>query len=265
MGTNYHGSQWQPEVRTVQGEIIDAVSRWSDETHSVETVQLAGRTDREVHAFGQIALIKSQRELELDQINRFLPDDISLWAHRRAPDSFMPRFSVLARHYRYYHPNPYRELNIGTIRKGIQYLIGSHDFALISKPDGDRNTDATILNASVQERDQMLVFEFYGTRFLWKLVRKSVSLLLDIGLGMYEPEVVRELLLQRHTASGIEPAPPEGLVLVESIYPILMERCKNAIFRIRKYLREQKSWFGRMYATYQGVNDDFLSDQKFLF
>ncbi len=263
MGTSYHGSQWQPEVRTVQSEIIDAVSRWSKEAHSVETVQLAGRTDRGVHAFGQIGLIKTQKKLELDQINRLLPDDISLWAHTIAPTTFIPRYSVLSRHYRYYQPNPDRRLDVDKVRKGIQYLIGSHDFALISKPDGDRNTDSTILNVSVQERDQMLIFEFFGTRFLWKLVRKSVSLLLQIGLDIYNPEIIRDLLLQQHTAKGIEPAPPEGLVLVESIYPIMMERCKNAIFRIRKYLTEQKSLFGRMYATYQGVNDDFLSDQRY--
>ncbi len=265
VGTEYYGSQWQPNLRTIQGEIINAVEKWDKRTHSIDTIQLAGRTDKGVHSFGQIGLISTDRELNLDQINKHLPDDISLWAYGLAPDNFKPRFSVLARHYRYYQLKESKNVDINAILTGIRYLIGSNNYALISKPDGDRSTDSTILNASVRETDEILIFDFFGTRFLWKLVRKIVALLVQIGQGSLPPEIIRDLISFRPIAGGIEPAPPEGLVLVESILPIMMQKSKNAMFRIQRYLEEKISFFHRMYTTFYGVNDDFLADLKFPF
>jgi tRNA pseudouridine38-40 synthase len=265
IGTKYYGSQWQPDAKTIQGELIDAIEEWDGQKHSIEDVQLSGRTDKGVHSIGQIGLIVTDKKMDLDQINRHLPDDISIWAYVEAPDGFKPRFNVLARHYRYYYRITGDIFDIENIRVGVQKLIGSHNFALISKPDGDRNTIATILNASVQAYNDVLIFDFIGTRFLWKLVRKSVSLLLQIGHGKHSPEIVSDLLSLEPTAGGIEPAPPEGLVLVESIVPIFMQQNKNAIHRIKRYLEENIAYFTRMNDTLNGVNDDFLSERRIPF
>ena len=265
IGTNYYGSQWQPDTKTIQGELIDAIEKWDGQEHSIETVQLSGRTDKGVHSIGQIGLITTDKKMDLDQINRHLPDDISIWAYADAPEGFKPRYNVLARHYRYYHRIIGDTLDIEKIRAGAQKLIGSHNFALISKPDGNRNAIATILNASVQADNDLLIFDFIGTRFLWKLVRKSVSLLLQIGEGKHSPEIVSDLLSMEPTAGGIEPVPPEGLVLVESIVPIFMRQNKNAIHRIKKYLEENIEFFTRINDTLNGVNDDFLSERRIPF
>ena len=265
IGTNYYGSQWQPDTKTIQGELINAIEKWDGQKHSIETVQLSGRTDRGVHSIGQIGLIITDKKMDLDQINRHLPDDISIWAYTKAPEEFKPRYNVLARHYRYYYRIIGDTIDIEKMRIGIQKLIGSHNFALISKPDGDRNTIATILNASLQAHNDVLIFDFIGTRFLWKLVRKSVSLLLQIGHDKHSPEIVSDLLSLEPTAGGIEPAPAEGLVLVESIVPIFMKQNKNAIHRIKRYLEENITYFTRMNDALNGVNDDFLSEQRIPF
>lgn len=265
IGTNYYGSQWQPDTKTIQGELIDAIEKWDGQKHSIENVQLSGRTDKGVHSIGQIGLIVTNKKMDLDQINRHLPDDISIWAYAEAPEEFKPRYNVLARHYRYYYRIIGDTLDIKKMRIGIQKLIGSHNFALISKPDGNRNALATILNASVQAHNDVLIFDFIGTRFLWKLVRKSVSLLLQIGHGKHSPEIVSDLLSLEPTAGGIEPAPSEGLVLVESIVPIFMKQNKNAVHRIKRYLEENIVYFTRMNDTLNGVNDDFLSERRIPF
>ncbi len=265
IGTNYYGSQWQPNVRTVQGEIIDAMERWDGGRHSVDTVQLSGRTDRGVHSFGQIGVVSTDKWLNLDEINRNLPDDISLWAYAEAPDDFKSRHSILARHYRYYHRITEDGLDIDLIRDGVRQLVGSHDYAMISKPDGNRNTISTILNVSVKHNDEMLTFDFFGTRFLWKLVRKSVAILLEIGHGRRPSQTISNLLSMEPISGGIEPAPPEGLVLIESIIPIILKQSKNAVFRIRKYLEENMGYFIRLYSAFSGVSADFLSERMIPF
>ena len=265
IGTNYYGSQWQPNVKTIQGEIIDAMERWDGQKHSVDTIQLSGRTDRGVHSFGQIGVVSTDKMMNLDGINRNLPADISLWAYAKAPDDFKPRYSVLSRHYRYYHRITDEVPDIDLIRESIGQLVGSHDYAMISKPDGDRNTISTIVNASVKLNGEMLIFDFIGTRFLWKLVRKSVAILLEIGLGIRSSQTISNLLSLEPISGGIEPAPPEGLVLIESIVPVILKQSKNAVFRIRRYLEDNMGYFMRLYSAFSGVNADFLSERKIPF
>jgi tRNA pseudouridine38-40 synthase len=216
LGDEYHGSQWQPGLRTVQGELIDALAAWSGETHSSSTVQLAGRTDKGVHSVGQIVLVKTDKRFDVDGVNKHLPDDIRLWAHAKAPEDFKPRYSILMRHYRYYLDTTELNLDLSLMKQATQLLTGSHNFSLLSKPDGNRGTSATILNMSLRASDGTLTIDVYGISFLWKLVRKIVSLLIRIGTGELQMNTIRKLLEQTNVLpGGIAPAPPESLVLLE--------------------------------------------------
>jgi len=262
LGNNYHGSQWQLGLRTVQGELISATAKWSGEEHSPATIQLSGRTDGGVHSMGQIAMIMSGVPLDINQINKHLPDDITLWAYAVAPSGFKPRHSVLMRHYRYYLDTSDMNLDVASMQKAVQHLIGSHDFALLSKPDGNRSSRATLLSACITESEHMLTFDTYGTSFLWKLVRKIVSLLIQVGTGELAPEVVPEIL-QGHTVirSGIRPAVPECLVLIEVITPVRMKRSKLAVKRVQKQLRTQLGFLAKSTRTLSALSEDFLLKQ----
>jgi tRNA pseudouridine38-40 synthase len=244
---------------------MDALQRWSGENFSQETVQFSGRTDRGVHSIGQIASIKSKTDLYLDKINRHLPDDIILWAFAPVPENFHTRHSILMRHYRYYLDRSSFQHELTSIRTAAQILIGSHDFFLLSKPELNRDTNTTILNISVNERKSYLIIDFYGTRFLWKLVRKIISLFKMIGIGSYSPDVVKDLL-DKHDViqGGIEPAPPECLFLVESAVPFKMKTSKYALSKIRKHLRNQMELLDRYLKTFSAVTEDFLSDRGIL-
>ena len=265
LGTQYHGSQWQPGVRTVQMELINAISKWSGELHTHETVVLSGRTDRGVHSIGQIVLVQTEKRFDIDRINKYLPEDIVIWAHADAPEGFHPRYSVLMRHYKYYLGNM-KGLDLDSIRKALQGLAGSHDYGQLSKPDGDRGAFATILNASISDQDELLSFDFFGTSFLWKLVRKTVGLMIRIGQGEFSPDTVTDLLQGRTIiAGGINPAPPEGLVLVESVIPIRMIKSKYALGKIRSQVGKHLIFLHRTVRTLSAVTNDFFSDQMFLF
>ena len=250
LGDRFHGSQWQPGLPTVQGELIDALTQWSGTDHSVETVQLSGRTDRGVHCLGQIVLVKDDMLIDVDKINRYLPDDVALWVSAPAPDNFMPRYSILSRHYRYFLDSSDITLDLIRMSEAAQLLIGTHDFTLLSKPDRDRGSIATLLNVSLRSAGDTLLIDFIGTSFLWKLVRKAVTLLTRIGTGEMNHEALLDLLAgTKSIPGGITPAPSESLVLLESNIPIRLERSRYALQRIRNTLETRSSFLRRSLTT----------------
>ena len=265
LGDEYHGSQWQPGLRTVQGELIDALAAWSGETHSPSTVQLAGRTDRGVHSIGQIVLVKTDKRFDVDGVNKHLPDDIRLWAHAKAPEDFKPRHSILMRHYRYYLDTTELNLDLSLMKQATQLLTGSHNFSLLSKPDGDRGTSATILNMSLRAANGVLLIDVFGISFLWKLVRKIVSLLIRIGNGELQLNVVRKLLEQTNVLpGGINPSPPESLVLLDVIMPIRMNVSKHGRRRMQKELARRLGYLHRSTMILSALTERFYSDRKHL-
>lgn len=258
LGGRYHGSQYQPNFTTVQGELIEALSKWSGEHHSTQTVQLSGRTDRGVHSIGQIVMITTEEQFNIDKINRYLPDDIILWASTKAPPNFIPRYDVLMRHYRYYLDNSWTNLNLEVVKETAALLIGSNDFNLLAKPDAGRNTITTILNISIQDNNGSFFLDIFGTRFLWKLVRKIVTLLTEIGSERIKPTVINNILSgQKVLPSGIQPAPPENLILIETIVPYKMRPSKYAIRTIRNQLNDQLEQYRRSIRTVANVIDYF--------
>ncbi|MHA2020516.1 MAG: tRNA pseudouridine(38-40) synthase TruA [Candidatus Thorarchaeota archaeon] len=266
LGDRYHGSQFQPNLITVQGELIEALNQWDPKSktdYSTQTVQFSGRTDRGVHSIGQIVLIQTEKKLDIDRVNRHLPSDIALWASTLAPSNFNPRYDVLMRHYRYYFDVDSSDMDLQSMRTAAQLLSGTRDFFLLSKPDGDRPTTTTILNASLLESDDGLTMDIFGTNFLWKLIRKTVSLLLQIGTGVMNIQTFSNHLNGHDIIpGGIEPAPPECLVLVETAIPIRMNTSRYALSRIQKQLSAHLNYLKRSRRTLSAISDDYFSHQR---
>lgn len=251
LGTKYHGSQCQPNLNTIQGELIEAVSMWSGETHSSKTVRLSGRTDKGVHSFGQLVEISTEKPLDIDRINRHLPVDIILWAFAESPLGFQPRFSALMRHYRYYPDDTWRDLDMESMRLAAERFIGCNDYRLVSKPDGNRNTVTTVLNMALIGGTEGLYLDIFGTSFLWKFVRKAATLLFRVGTGELDPSDVYRIIEGDCGAllGGIRPAPPEGLVLVETIVPTRFQESRQALRSIKALLENEISFCRRSMRT----------------
>ncbi len=265
LGDYYYGSQIQLGLKTIQGELIKAMETWSKEPHSKQTVQLSGRTDRGVHSFGQLVLISTDKSLNIDQINKHLPEDIVLWAKTRAPEGFRPRSSALLRHYRYYLGPLWKNIDQNQVKKAISLLIGSNDFNMLSKPDERQNTVATVLNISIGPDSEIPFLDVFGTSFLWKFVRKTVTLLTEIGLHNLEPEVILEVLqgIKKTIRGGIEPASPENLILMETVVPFSLTPSKYGLKRIQKLLNNRLIFFKRSGNTLSGINSYLSSSMMF--
>jgi tRNA pseudouridine38-40 synthase len=265
IGNRYYGSQMQPRLKTVQGELIQAISEWSGEAHTSKSVQLSGRTDRGVHSLGQLVMITTDKRFSIDGINKHLPEDIVLWARVLAPDGFRPRSGALMRHYRYFLDESWNNVNQDRIREAISLIVGSNDFNFLSKPDERRNTVTTVLNVSIGDIFNLKFLDVYGTSFLWKFVRKIVTLLTAIGLEKIKPETILEILNgnKKTVRGGIEPAPPENLVLMETIVPFRFTTSKYALRRIQNYLNTQRDFLRRFSLTLFGLTDYFSSSMMF--
>ncbi len=254
LGDNFHGSQAQPGLRTVQGELISAVSQWSGEFHSTNSIRLSGRTDRGVHSIGQLVMVTTnQQRFDLNAINKHLPSDICLWASTQVLEQFSPRYDVLMRHYRYVLTDA-SDLDVVSMRQGAQVLCGFHDFRYLSKRDGNRSTFTTLLNIALTPLNDILVIDVYGTSFLWKLVRKIVSVLALVGKHEISLTTLRDLVECRATlASGIRPAPPECLFLIEAIVPFKLQTHKYAMRRVRRYLSQRIGYLHRALASLSAI------------
>lgn len=261
LGDHYYGSQIQPGLKTIQGELVRAISKWSGESHTSHTVQLSGRTDRGVHSFGQLVMITTDKRFSIDGINKHLPEDIVLWAWAKAPEGFKPRSSALLRHYRYFLDESWNVINQDCIRDAISLVVGSNDFHFLSKPDERRNTVTTVLNISLNEISSIKYLDIFGTSFLWKFVRKLVTLLTEIGLEHMKPETILEVLdgSKKTVRGGIEPAPPENLVLMETIVPFRFGTSNYALRRIQNYLGNRRDFFRRSNLTLFGLTNHFSS------
>ncbi len=260
LGTHYHGSQYQPGLDTVQGRLIEAVAQWEGLPHDTKTVRFSGRTDRGVHSLGQLVTIETNTPLNLNEVNRHLPQDIVLWAHTQVDDLFNPRHNALLRHYRYYLPAEDASLSLSLMKKAAQELVGTNNYIQLSKPNGDRTTYATLLDISISRKRNVVCFDVYGTNFLWKQVRKMVTLLSNIGNGQIEPELSRELVeCTWKPPGGIRPAPEEGLVLIEVMVNFNIKPNRYALNRVRKCLNHRLGFFSRTLIALNGLTNDVQS------
>jgi tRNA pseudouridine38-40 synthase len=249
-GTDFAGSQIQPNQRTVQGELEGVLGGIAG---TPVRATFAGRTDRGVHAVGQVAAIElaawGATPLELlYALNARLPVDIAASEATSCADSFNPRYEALWREYRYWIASavvsPFlaryawmrrTQLDVEAVRAGAQRLMGTHDFAAFAgagegvpwspRAATSRGTTRSMLRCDCREirprigpgSDQyatVLEVRVAADGFLPHMVRNIVGALLQVGQGQQQPEWISELLAGRDRRSGPVAAPPQGLTLL---------------------------------------------------
>ena len=212
-GTDFHGWQFQPDLRTVQGVMEEALGKLLEEPIQVVG---AGRTDRGVHATGQVANFKTEKEIPLSGIldggNSLLPEDLTIKRVEEVPLDFNARFDSKGKIYRYritrerssihrrYTWKVDRKLDLDRMQEGAKVFIGNHDFTSFSKngDSGDQeNPESSVTSISRcgwHKNGDSVVFEIEGIRFLRYMVRIVVGTLVDVGRGRFSPEEIRGML-----------------------------------------------------------------------
>jgi tRNA pseudouridine38-40 synthase len=232
-GRGFHGFAPNPGVRTVAGELAEALERGL--RHPVELTG-AGRTDAGVHARGQVVSFDAVAEgLDLDRLqrslNKMLGPEIAVVDAAIAENGFDARHSARSRRYRYTilntpWPDPFwagrawhveRPLDVELLRLGADALIGDHDFASFCRaPDGDVSVSLVrrVIDARWDDRgDGLLHFWIEATAFCHQMVRSVVGTLVDVGSGRKRAGDVLGILAARDRQAAGPVAPPDGLCL----------------------------------------------------
>jgi tRNA pseudouridine38-40 synthase len=228
-GTHFFGWQYQPNKRTVQGELQAALRKILGEEIKITG---AGRTDQGVHALGQVANFRTNSDLPLSSIkkgvNALVGDDMYVKDIAVVADDFDSRYSARTKVYQYYltlEPSPFllrynwyikQAPVIEAMRKAMQGFLGQRDFKNFSVRNGSDNTECNIVEISVKQEGAQIVLTIEGNRFLRKMVRGIVGFLVDVGRGRFSISDV-----ERHfntPTSEINFAPPQGLFLTTVKY-----------------------------------------------
>ena len=229
-GSGFHGFARQPDTRTVQGEVEDALERLLGDRPDTTC---AGRTDTGVHARHQVVSFEMATmpdPLRLRrQLDGILGPEIAVWEVAEAPDGFNARFSPAWRAYRY-HVDPRaaadpltrgwvwhigRHLNVGAMSQAAESLVGVHDFASFCRSRPGATSVREVLGAGWSPDGPRLVFEVRARAFCHQMVRSLVGFTIDVGLGRAQPDSVEEVIAARDRQTVGTVAPPHGLVLWE--------------------------------------------------
>ena len=240
VGRDFAGWQRQKSHRTVQGElerVLERVAGLGVAAHA------AGRTDAGVHALGQVVSFRMPGEWEPGQLHRalnaLLPADIWVAKVGLAPDGFHARKDARARAYRYVvgcDPgsfSPFRrpfEWALGTsldprrLREAAAALPGEHDFRAFSTVGQEKphyRCRVAVAEWEARRGSEGFIFYIEADRFLHRMVRFLVGIMVDIGRGRRPAADVAALLLSTDNSEASPPAPPEGLYLMGVRYPQL--------------------------------------------
>lgn len=233
-GQAYHGWQSQPDGRTVQDQVEQALSRFADTP--VHTL-CAGRTDTGVHAFNQVVHLDAPVQREafswVRGTNRWLPADIAVQWCQPVPDHFHARNSARGRRYRYWLLEAavrpalehgavgwsFRPLNGAAMQQAAALLLGEHDFSSFRAAECQAASPVKTLRAlHIQRRGAYWRFDFDASAFLHHMVRNLMGCLVAVGSGRQRPGWLGEVLAARNRQAAAPTFGAEGLYFVGPYY-----------------------------------------------
>lgn len=231
-GTRYSGWQIQRNARTVQGEIDRAIR---EATH-VKQFELygSGRTDAGVHALAQVAHLDIDATLPAEtlrrRVNDMLPSDINILRIDKVRHRFHARHDAVARSYIYQIARRRTafakafvwwvkdDLDTDAMRRSASSFVGMHDFRTFSDDDPDhKSTQVLVESFDVHQDGDLLVIHIEASHFLWKMVRRLVGVLVEVGRGVLSLEDALGLLANPSPLPARVTAPASGLFL-ERVY-----------------------------------------------
>ena len=244
-GTRYNGWQRQPDAPSIQ-ETLEKVLLKITGTHSVVTG--SGRTDAGVHALKQVAAFSTDCNFTptvfCRALNGHLPDDIRILNAEEVPMKFHPIRDAVSKRYRYLIDDQrpfcaitrnycwvYRSaLDIPTMQEAAECLRGKHDFVCFQSQGSPRKTTIrTVFDVSVQRfpasqlLPMLIQIEVEADGFLYNMMRTITGTLALLGVegrrGRAYPERIKEIIASRDRTLAGPTAPPQGLYLVNVVYP----------------------------------------------
>jgi tRNA pseudouridine38-40 synthase len=244
-GTRYHGWQIQRNDVTIQGVLEDSIRNITGEQTKVMG---ASRTDRGVHALGQVAAFRTASKHDPETIKRalnaLLPPDIRLLHVSAVNDMFQPRGDARRKRYFYMVVNQnissaflYRyawlirqPLELSSMKTAGAVLLGTHDFSsFMGTGSGIKNPVREIISLEIKKlkkirfmtgeiRGNFIKITLEANGFLRHMVRNIVGTLVEVGRGNIPAGRMEEILMSRDRKCAGPTAPGNGLFLEKITY-----------------------------------------------
>ncbi len=217
IGSDYHGFQVQPDVRTVEGELFRALHELNiiNSPHEARYIA-AGRTDKGVHALGQvIAFDTDNPDVAIPRAINSRLSNIWTWARAQVQPGFDPRRHARYREYRYIMPGKY---DLSHLMDAASLLKGEHDFLNFSTPETGRTSRSKIEKIDIREEKEFIIIDIRANYFLWHMVRKIATAMKLVGSGEKDVSWIGQMLEPARFTEALEPAPAYGLVLLNVEY-----------------------------------------------
>jgi tRNA pseudouridine38-40 synthase len=264
-GTPYNGWQIQPNLPTVQGTLAEAIHHITNET---VLPQGSGRTDAGVHALAQVASFSLAAPIPPANLhralNRILPASIRVLSVEEVPEDFHARHSALRKTYEYrilpgnqicspmlapYVWSCRYSLDLATLQRAAQHILGTHDFTSFAANDPDQTTrneqraqpeakygteaqplstpcslvptscfTRTIFQSNWHQHEDLFIYRITGSGFLHHMVRNLVGTFVEAAANRISADDIPTILAARDRNAAGPTAPASGLFLVEVEY-----------------------------------------------
>ena len=238
LGTDFHGFQVQPELRTVQGELNAALNQAFGLPCKVTG---CSRTDAGVHANEFCVKVECPGgTIPADKlpiaVSRFLPNDLSLFYAEECADEFHPRYDVKEKEYLYriinsriYDPfefgrawfvaRPITDDGINRMNEASRHIIGKQDFATFMAEGSDIvDTVRTVTALTVEKKGDLVEIRISADGFLYNMVRIIVGTLTEVAFGRFDPDEMPEIIASKDRSRAGMTAPADGLYLNQVKY-----------------------------------------------
>ena len=232
-GTRYSGWQVQKDARTIQGKLLEAAEKiFKNEKIDI---QGSGRTDAGVHALCQVAHLDVKTVLAPEiikmKLNDELPSDINILEVEKTNPKFHARHDALSRSYLYkiskrrtafgknYVWWVRDKLDVNKMKSAAKLFLGMQDFVSFTDDDHEeKSTRVLIEDIQLKEEDELILIRIVGSHFLWKMVRRMIGVLVEIGRGKLSEKDLRRFLSTKTNEPAKYTAPPSGLYLEKIFY-----------------------------------------------
>ncbi|MFA5771335.1 MAG: tRNA pseudouridine(38-40) synthase TruA [Thermoplasmata archaeon] len=256
-GTNFFGYQRQKDKKTVEGEIVRALTENNIIRNTAESIfRSAGRTDRGVSAIGNVIAFNTKfKDAGILSLLNAKIEDCWFYGIKKVQSDFNPRYAR-QRWYRYFlfdrnydadlmknyntglmKNHNINSYNISIMKRCSKYFIGTHDFRNFARMD-ERSPIRTIDSIMIKKSGKFILIDVRAENFLWNMVRRIVEALKKAGKGEISITAIKKAL-DTDTIYDFGVAPPEPLILMDTIYDFEFDTDVNICKRIERKLAER--------------------------
>jgi tRNA pseudouridine38-40 synthase len=241
-GRKFHGYARQPQLKTIEGEIIISLIKHGFIEDTKESfIRSASRTDKGVSAIVNVIAFNtdSSKERIFQEMKEDLLD-ILIYGIKDVEPDFYPRHAK-RRTYRYYLKN--ENLEIDRVLSAAASFAGKYNFSNFARTEEFKDPVRNIDNIIVTNQDDFFIMDFYAQTFLWNQVRRIVSAIQKMGIGKIEKEQIIEALHNPNKKVDFGLAPAEPLILRDIVYDFEFEYDKKLLNSLKDFEKNIVSTF----------------------